>query len=59
MFGFTPDDVFEEVTGLGYSVFTTQGWLRRESPLDLRGFRHALEYPFEAFNFLASARHDV
>jgi FkbM family methyltransferase len=58
MFGFSPDDVFAEVTGLGYSVFTTQGWLQRQGALDLPAFRNALEYPYEAFNFFASA-HEV
>jgi FkbM family methyltransferase len=58
MFGFTPDDLFNEVVGFGYSVHTTRGWLAADPPLDLSGFRHALEYPYEAFNFVAVA-HDV
>jgi FkbM family methyltransferase len=56
MFGFTADDLFEEVRDLGYAVYTTRGWLGGEHPLDVAGFRRALEYPYEAFNFFATAQ---
>lgn len=56
MFGYAPADLFDEVVGLGYDVHTTRGWLRRHDPVGVDGFLAALQYPFEAFNWFATAR---
>ena len=54
MFGAEPADLFREVSQHGYSVFTLGGWLGGEAPVDVDGFRHALEYPYAAFNWFAT-----
>ncbi len=55
MFGFTPADLFNEVIGSRLLGATPRsGWLAGDPPLDLAGFRHALEYPYEAFNWFVT-----
>lgn len=52
-FGFESADLYREVRELGYDIHTARGWLRSEPPVDQSTFLRALEYPYQAFNWLA------
>ena len=54
--GITPDDVFGYlVREHGYLLYTMSDFLGRGDPLSFDLFARAMEYPFQAFNFLAIA----
>lgn len=54
-FGTTAAQIFDLVTReVGYQIFLLRDWLSRGSPLDLERFDRAMEYPFQAFNFVAA-----
>lgn len=57
-FGFTPIEVFEFLTQKhSYSIFLLKDFLSDRLPLDFDQFYNALHYPFQAFNFIAVAKH--
>ncbi|EDN68012.1 Methyltransferase FkbM [Beggiatoa sp. PS] len=53
-FGFKPNDIFNFLTQQHYSVFLIKDWLDGKEPLNLEKFSLAMQYPFQAFNFIAS-----
>jgi FkbM family methyltransferase len=54
-FGITAARVFEFVTReLGYRIFLVKEYLGHGSPLDLEQFERAMDFPFQAFNFVAA-----
>lgn len=54
-FGFTPNEIFNFlVQQHSYSVFLIKDWLDGKEPLDIKRFSHAMQYPFQAFNFFAT-----
>ncbi len=54
-FGFTSDEIFNFLTQQhSYSVFLIKDWLDGKEPLDSEQFFNAIQYPFKAFNFLAT-----
>lgn len=56
-FEINPKQVFDAFTDrYGYSLFTLKGWLMQESPLTITDFVKAMQYPFQAFRFLAVPR---
>jgi len=55
-FNFTPKDIFNFLTHRHhYSIFLVKDWLEGNKPLNFKNFAHSMEYPFQAFNFLAVA----
>ena len=46
-------EVYEFFQGYGYSLFLIKDWLEHNQPLDYERFLKSMEYPFQAFNFLA------
>lgn len=52
-YGFQSADLYREVRGLGYDVYTPKGWLDSAPPVDEAAFLRALEYPYQAFNWFA------
>ena len=54
-FGYTPEDLFNFLTKEhSYSIYLFKDFLNKSQPLTLQKFSQALQYPFQAFNFLAS-----
>lgn len=54
LFGFTSYQVFEFLTKQhSYSIFLLKDFLDNEEALTFEQFNNALQYPFQAFNFLA------
>ena len=53
--GYTSAQVFEFLTQLNYSIFLPKTFLEKGQPLTFAEFDRALQYPFQAFNFLAAA----
>jgi len=54
-FGLSPNEIFNFLTQQhSYSVFLIKDWLNGKEPLNLEKFSHAMQYPFQAFNFIAS-----
>lgn len=57
-FGFTSAQIFEFLTKQhSYSVFLLKHFLNDGEPLDFEQFHNALQYPFQAFNFIAVTKH--
>ncbi|MEC4817197.1 MAG: FkbM family methyltransferase [Scytonema sp. PMC 1069.18] len=55
-YGFTSEEVFEFLTQQNsYSIFLIKDFLNNDEPLNLEKFNRALQYPFQAFNFIAVA----
>ncbi|MGB3189082.1 FkbM family methyltransferase [Lyngbya sp. PCC 8106] len=55
-FGFTADQIFDFLTGENsYSIFLIKDFLADNKPLNFEQFNRALQYPFQAFNFIAQA----
>jgi len=55
--GFTSTQIFEFLTQhQSYSVFLLKDFLKDNQPLDYERFNNALQYPFQAFNFIAIAK---
>ena len=46
-------EIYEFFHAHGYSLFLIKDWLEQKEPLDYERFVKAMEYPFQAFNFLA------
>lgn len=40
----------------GYSIYLLKEWLAQGPSLDLESFKKAMDYPFQAFNFVAAPR---
>jgi FkbM family methyltransferase len=56
--GITPEQIFEFLTkNHSYSIFLLKDFLEEREPLNLERFQQALVYPFQAFNFVAIAKH--
>lgn len=54
-FGVQAEDVFALLSGRhGYAIFLLKDWLARGPSIDVEGFKKAMDYPFQAFNFLAA-----
>ncbi|HEW98720.1 MAG: FkbM family methyltransferase [Candidatus Parabeggiatoa sp. nov. 3] len=54
-FGFTPNEIFNFLTQQhAYSVFLIKDWLDSKEPLNFEKFSHTMQYPFQAFNFIAT-----
>ena len=49
-------DVYDLLSGHGYRLYRPRDWLDRSGPLSADAFGRALDYPFEAFNFVAARR---
>jgi FkbM family methyltransferase len=57
-FGFTSSQVFEFLTQQhSYSIFLPKDLLKNKEQLSFEQFDRALQYPFQAFNFIAIANH--
>lgn len=53
-FDLTPSAVYDYVAeDLGYRLFSLHGWSVGHQPLDQARFDKAMEWPYEAFNFVA------
>lgn len=52
-FEFEPIEVFEFLTQRQYQIFLLKDLLDRGSSLDYQQFERAMQYPFQAFNFVA------
>ncbi|MCJ8279686.1 MAG: FkbM family methyltransferase [Rivularia sp. ALOHA_DT_140] len=46
-------DIYNFFQTHGYSLFLIKDWLSQNQPLDYERFVKSMEYPFQAFNFLA------
>lgn len=59
-FGFTSAQVFEFLSKeVSYSVFLLKDFLDDGAPLNFEQFHDTLQYPFQAFNFIAVAKHSA
>lgn len=54
-FDLPPNAIYDFLTQQGYSVFLIKTWLANGQPLSFDQFAQAMQYPFQAFNFLAVA----
>ncbi|MGQ4647622.1 FkbM family methyltransferase [Lyngbya aestuarii] len=55
-FGFTASQIFEFLTQQhSYSIFLLKDFCNNGEPLSRERFLNAIEYPFQAFNFIATA----
>lgn len=55
-FGYPGTDIYHLLTGeYGYQIFLIKDWLFGRLPLTAEAFYQAMEYPAQAFNFLAQA----
>jgi len=55
--GFTSTQIFDFLTQhQSYSIFLLKDFLKDNPPLDYERFNNALQYPFQAFNFIAIAK---
>jgi FkbM family methyltransferase len=52
-FGFESADLYRFVRSLDYDIYTAHAWLESQRPVDEAAFLRALEYPCQAFNWLA------
>lgn len=55
-FQIRPADVFAFLTDLGYRLNTPHGFAADQPPIALEQFERAMEYPYQAFNFVATAK---
>jgi FkbM family methyltransferase len=56
-FGLQPQQVYDNLTQqFDYDIYLIKDWLNHELPLDLKRFEAAMEYPFQAFNFVMFPR---
>ncbi len=56
-FGFTSKEVFDFLMKHQYSIFLIKVFLEDGHPLNFEQFDNALQYPFQAFNFIASVKY--
>lgn len=55
-YNLTPKEMWSYLHGHhGYNLFTAKSWLAGDSPLSYEALEQAMQYPFQAFNFLAIA----
>jgi FkbM family methyltransferase len=52
-FGYEPTDLYDLFTSLGYDIYLPKALLDTAPPIERSGFAAALEYPFQAFNWIA------
>lgn len=55
-FDFTAKEVFDFFSEYNYSIFLPKDFINEAQPLDLAKFEQAIEYPFQAYNFIAQAQ---
>lgn len=53
---FTPNDVYTFFDDHSYAIFLVKDWLETGKALSYEQFVRAMQYPFQAFNFLAIAQ---
>ncbi|AFY56269.1 methyltransferase, FkbM family [Rivularia sp. PCC 7116] len=49
-------EIYDFFDAHGYSLFLIKDWLAQNKPLNYEGFIKSMEYPFQAFNFLADLK---
>ncbi|MEO1799103.1 MAG: FkbM family methyltransferase [Cyanobacteria bacterium J06629_2] len=55
-FNFTPQEVYDFFHEQDYAIFLPKDLLEEGEALDFARFRRAMQYPFQAFNFIAQGR---
>lgn len=52
-------EIYQFFQHRGYSLFLIKDWLSQNQPLNYERFLNSMEYPFQAFNFLAVAQDQI
>lgn len=55
-FNFTPREVFDFFQEYAYQVFLPKDFINNAEPLTFVQFEQAMQYPFQAFNFIAQSK---